>query len=249
MANSENGDKADKAAISECMKPERTYYRINEILGLPETKKLGFTVEDLLDFGANGKLTLSFAVVGRYIISGDYHQGKEIVENPPHYDEIFNGPLSLPSVEIWKIIIDGESEIEFLYRSEAEFSRIDRGEKDSLPVVGRDQILITKRDWQLFLDGMPPDPIIPVGLVNKTKKSETLTIGALTYLYAQAKPNKSAYFKADWDIYIERVTQDVVQLLHSGQSHYPGASDTTVQGLISAALKLVTPVLKATAGK
>lgn len=184
----ENSEIGAMVTIAKSVKPERSYYRLTEVLDLAETKNLGLSVDDLLDFGANGKLTLSFAVAGRYIISGEYHQGKEVVENPPHYDEPASGPLPLPPVEIWKIIADGKTEIEYLYRTEAEFSRIEPDERKLLPIVNSNQILITKRDWKLFMDGMPPDPIVPANVINKTKPHESPRIaGALALLYAREK--------------------------------------------------------------
>ena len=236
--------------ITTGINPERSYFFLKELVELPEVKKLGFTTEALLDFGANEKLTLSFAVAGRYIISGDYHQNKEVVENPPHYDDVASGPLPLPSVEIWKIIADGETELEYLYRNEFEFSRIERDDRKTLPVIGRDQILVTARDWKLFINGKSPSPMAISEIIYKTKKSETLIIGALAYLYGTIKGKTNSIYcdsskTETGGVVIQAITDDVVNLLSTSEVHYPSAGDKNVQTHISQGLKVVVPVVEA----
>ena len=230
--------KISNVATTKYKKPERSYYWLKELVEQDELKKFGYSVEDLLDLGLNDKLTLSFVLAGRYIISGDYGFHGEVTDEPPHPEEIINSPAPIPKEYLWKILADGKASIEYIYRTEAEFSRIDCGENNSLPVVGRDQIMVTARDWDRFKEGLPADPQLP------QKAEDPRIIGILAYLFAKSGNNKHHYFKSTGEVNIDSVVNEICGFLQDEHGNpISGNAYSTVQGKVSAAITKVMPFL------
>lgn len=134
----------------------RSYYRIDE------HESIGLSAETLLDLAACGKLTLSIALPGRCLLSGQYIEGEggdECVETEGMTTGL--GLTPLLKEYVWQIIAAGRATIEYTYKSEDEFARIDYSESNPLPIVGREYVLITKRDLDLYRNGMPAEPKQP----------------------------------------------------------------------------------------
>ena len=214
---------------------------------LKEMGPFGYSVDALLDLGVSQKLTLSFVLASRSVISGDYLDEEGDVECP-QADNVFSGLAPIIPEYLWQILADDAATIEYTHKSETNFARIEHSMTAPLPTVTREQVLITKRDWQRFIDGKSPSPIAIPEISYKTKKSETLIIGALAYLYGTTKGKiNPAYLNSGKSetggVVIQSVTNDVVDLLSSSETHHPSAGVSNVQAQISQGLKTVGPVV------
>lgn len=214
-------------------------------LFLKEMEPLGYSVEALLDFGVSNKLTLSFVMASRSIVSGHYHDGDGETECIEH-DGAFNGLAPVLQEYAWKILADGKATIEYTYQSETEFARIECSDAAPLPVVSRDQVVITVRDWDRFNQGLPAVPSAPQ-VEAKPKRSEILTIGALAHIYITNKATTHVgYLTSEGKIIVSNVGHEVVKLLSpTTETHHPGVGNSNIHSLINAGLKAVTEIIKA----
>jgi hypothetical protein len=150
------GNKMQAVVENQHPKTVRSYFRIDE------NNSTGLSGEDLLDLAASGKLTLSFALPGRTIHSGYYVGGAgcdECIEAEGTSTDL--GLTPLLKEYVWHIIAEGQATIEYTYKSDEEFSKIEYSDSNPLPVVHREQVLITKRDLDLYKNGEPADPEPP----------------------------------------------------------------------------------------
>jgi hypothetical protein len=213
---------------------KRSFYRIEELLAVGGLSKKALSLNDIFDFAASGILTLSFPVSERYVVAGDYIEGKEEFE-PPYPEDTFSGLLPLSTDSIWAILSEGTTTIEYLHRNEYEFRKILSDSGRDFPVVGIDQLAVTCEDWDRFNNGLAPKPNFP------DKPEDPKIIGVLAYLYAEATGDP-AFFTKQGRLVIEEVVKNISKLISDGSGEpLTGMSGTTVQGKISTALKLMEP--------
>lgn len=195
----------------------RSYFRLSEL------KEQDFTVEQLLDLGANRKLALSFVVAERLVLSGEYlddEGGDECIQG----EGCGVGPVPLLPEYVWQLIAEGKAVVTYILRvtpcdvpntsamngeqgaswRRQGFNKFEDSPTQPLPVVKREDVIVTTEDWERFQKKLPP-------IQNDVPKKECpKIIAALAYVYAESKPNnKNTYFDADGRLRQAQIANDI----------------------------------------
>ena len=219
--------------ISKMVDKSRTFYTLAELATL-----WNCTQEAILDLGANKKLTLSVNIAD--CIRSNHRGRDSSVQYDDSPDYPYNGPVSLSSEAIWRVLAKSPQNTQENNRGlfETSVNEILHTDEIIRRGVSQDDVVITTRSIERFANKLPPEDVTP------TPKEDPRVAGMLALLYAEKMTSPSYWHNGN--INVSQLVEDVQQRLTKNEDLIPtGFKNSALNPKIKASIDSILTILPA----